>query len=347
MNFSDTDKLPAFDNHKLVTFINNKNTGLKGFIAIHRINSKYPAFGATRIWDYKNSEEALTDALRLSRTMSHKAALAGLHCGGAKAVIISDGVQNRSAFLRSYAEEVNHLGGSFITGADVGVDRADVIKMRRLSKFFVGTKVDPVRFTGLGLLYSLQACVKSVYGRENLEERTLAIQGVGKIGSELLKLVYPLAKKIYIADIDKKTLEVVKKRFPKVRVVSPSEIYKAEVDIFSPCALGNSLTQDKIKQLKCAMIVGGANCQLESEGVGLKLHEKGILYAPDYLVNAGGLISVYYEYEDSKAHIRKIIKRVKKIKNTMRNIIILSKEKNKPTFLIANQISEKIIRRLD
>ena len=254
MNYTDIDKLPVFDNHKLVVLVYNKNTGLKGFIAIHRINSKFPAFGATRIWNYKDSSDALTDALRLSKTMSYKAALAGLHCGGAKAVLISDGIQNKSAFFKSYAEEINHLGGSFITGADVGVERDDVIKMRRFSKFFVGTKVDPVKFTGLGLLYSIQTCLKEVFGSESLYDRTFAIQGVGKVGSELLKLIYTSAKKIYITDVNKKTLKDIKKRFPKVVTVSPSEIFRKKVDVLSPCALGNSINRQNLSSIRSKII---------------------------------------------------------------------------------------------
>jgi glutamate dehydrogenase/leucine dehydrogenase len=348
MRTSNIEDLSDFDDHRLVTFFQSKKNNLKGYIAIHRGNNKYPAFGATRLWNYPDLNSALIDALKLSKTMSRKAALAGLHCGGAKAVILSNGnVGNRKEFLKSYAEKVNYLGGHFITGADVGIESEDVKTMRRFSPYFVGVKVDPVRFTGLGILYSIQACLKTTFGSEKLEDRTFAIQGVGKIGSELLKLIYPSAKKIYITDIDKSTIKNVKRRFPAVIVTPPLEIYKKKVDIFSPCALGNCLNKKNVNQFNCRIIVGGANCQLESEEIALKLHEKGILYAPDYLVNAGGLISVYDEYEDNNVHIRRIIKRVRKIKNTMKNIILLSKEKDKPTCFIANEMAEKIIKKLN
>ena len=348
METSNIENLSDFDDHKLVTFFHSKKHNLKGYIAIHRGNSKYPAFGATRLWNYPDSNSALIDALRLSKTMSRKAALAGLHCGGAKAVILSDGnIGNRKEFLKSYTEKVNYLGGHFITGADAGISGGDVKMMRRFSPYIVGVKVDPVRYTGLGILYSIQSCLKSSFGSEKLDDRTFAIQGVGKVGSELLKLIYPSAKKIYITDIDKVVIENVTKRFPAVIVTTPLEIYQKKVDIFSPCALGNCLNKNTVNKLNCEIIVGGANCQLESQEIAYKLHKKGILYAPDYLVNAGGLISVYDEYENNNVSIRRIIKRVKKIKNTMKNIILLSKKENKPTCMIANEMAEKIIKKID
>ena len=158
-DFEEINNLQDFDNHKLVTFVNCKKTGLKAFISIHRGNNKCPAFGATRIWNYPNSTSALIDSLKLSKAMSHKAALAGLHCGGAKAIIMADekNINNKKDLLKSYADRVNYLGGHFITGADVGVSREDVKIMRRHSPYIVGVKVDPVRFTGLGIYYSIQA----------------------------------------------------------------------------------------------------------------------------------------------------------------------------------------------
>jgi len=335
-------KIKAFDNHKLVTYINDNHTGLQGFIAIHRGNSKTPAFGATRIWKYSSSLEALTDAIRLARTMSFKAALAGLKCGGAKAVIIEAGqIGNRKELLKSYAEKVNFFGGHFITGADVGISQNDVRILRRFSPYFVGVKADPVRFTGLGLLYAIQACVKEVFASESLDGRSFAIQGVGKVGSELIKLVYPNASKIIVADINKETLKNVKKRYPKIKVVSVDKIHNQKVDIFSPCALSNCLNTESIKRLKFSIIVGGANNQLEDDTIAEKIYHKGILYAPDYVVNAGGLISVYDEYQNKNYRIKRVEKKISHIKDTLERILEHSKRSNKSPLEVANKIAER------
>ncbi|KKQ41663.1 MAG: Glu/Leu/Phe/Val dehydrogenase dimerization region [Microgenomates group bacterium GW2011_GWC1_37_8] len=340
-------KIKAFDNHKLVTYINDNHTGLQGFIAIHRGNSKTPAFGATRIWKYSSSLEALTDAIRLARTMSFKAALAGLKCGGAKAVIIEAGqIGNRKELLKSYAEKVNFFGGHFITGADVGISQNDVRVLRRFSPYFVGVKADPVRFTGLGLLYAIQACVKEVFASESLDGRSFAIQGAGKIGQELLRLIYPYAKTVYITDINNTALKEVKEEFPKVKILPPFEIHKVKVDVFSPCALGDTLNKKSINELQCAIIAGGANNQLEDDSIAEKIHKKGILYAPDYVINAGGLISVFDEYENGNNLIDRVMKKVRRIKRTLGEILKESKEKKVTPLHVANKKSEKIFNSL-
>ncbi len=347
MDLDNITKLKYFDDHKLICLIYNDKVKLRGYIAIHRGNTKHPAFGATRIWNYQSSDEAIIDALKLSKTMSYKAALAGLHCGGAKAVIIAkDGLQisNRNDFLKSYTEKVNFLGGHFVTGADVGIDRKDVIYMRRYSPYFVGVKADPVRFTGLGLLYSIQACVKEVFGSEKLNGRSFAIQGVGKVGSELLKLIYKYSDKIYISDINESTLKSVKEKYPKVRVVSVQEIYKQKVDVFSPCALGNCLNKENTNKLRCSIIVGGANCQLENEEIGLNLHKSGILYAPDYVVNAGGLISVYDEYENGNYRIKRVHRRLGRIVKSMKTILAESAKLKTPPYVCADGIAKNILK---
>ncbi|MBU0570250.1 amino acid dehydrogenase [Patescibacteria group bacterium] len=346
--FAFVNSLPEFDNHKLVTYFIDKVTGLEGYIAIHRGNRKCPSFGATRFWNYSSKSDALKDVLRLSKMMSYKATMAGLGCGGAKAVIIKNGktLLNRRDLFRSYAEKVNYFGGKFVTGADVGVTREDILVMRKVSPHFVGIKVEPVRFTALGLLYSIEACLKEIYGSENLENRSIAIQGSGKVGSELLNLLYSKIKNIYMTDINEKTLSSVKKNFPKVKIVHSKDIHTKRVDIFSPCALSNCLNQKTIPQLKCKIIVGGANNQLETESDGKLLHKLGILYAPDYVVNAGGLISVYDEYEYGNSKVKRVTEKVKKIGDTLEKIINESKKMRKTTISIADKMAKRTINSL-
>ncbi|KKQ56373.1 MAG: leucine dehydrogenase [Candidatus Woesebacteria bacterium GW2011_GWB1_38_5] len=332
-----------FDDHKVINYFQDEKSGLRGFITVHRGNCKFPAFGATRYWSYQDEKSALIDSLRLSKLMSHKAALAGIPCGGGKAVIIKDAnIRNKKDLLRIYADRVNLLGGHFITGADVGISREDVITMRRRSPYFVGVMVDPVRFTGLGLLLGIKACLSEVFHSDSLANRSFAIQGVGKIGNELIKLIYPFAQKIYVADIDPKAVKTVGSKFPKVKVVNLNEINQLKVDVFSPCALSNCLNKNSVNRLNCGIVAGGANNQLESEDVAETLFKKSILYAPDYVVNAGGLISVYDEYENGNTRVSRVEKKVLIVEKNMRAIIFQSKKTGKNPAEIANSLAREI-----
>jgi leucine dehydrogenase len=214
--------------------------------------------------------------------------------------------------------------------------------MRRYSPYIVGVMVDPVRYTGLGIYLALLACVKEVFSSEDLQERSFAIQGVGKVGQELLKFLYPHTHKIYITDINKDTLSFVKQKYPDVKVVKPEEIHKQKVDVFSPCALSNCLNSKSITELNCPIVCGGANCQLESPEIAEKLYKNSILYAPDYLVNAGGLISVYDEYEYKNTRVGRVEERVKVIRKNMEKIISLSKSLKKNTSEVADTLARKI-----
>ncbi len=336
-------KLPDFDNHKLVVYVNDNKSGLRGFIAVHRGNAHIPSFGATRYWNYKNDDEALNDALRLSRTMSYKSALAGLNYGGAKATLIKNvnSQRNHKSLLKAYADKVNYLNGRFVTGTDVGITDEDVKTMRRYSKFFVGVNSDPARFTALGVFYSIDVCVKEIFGSATLSDRTFAIKGLGKTGGGLLKLLYPHTKNIFVADINKERVEYAKNKYPAIQVIDPEEIDKYEVDVFCPCALGNAINTDNISKLKCRIICGSANNQLETDKLGEKLYKLGILYAPDYVVNAAGLISVVDEYENNGSSVSRISQRVKSIKTSLKKVLEESKRKHIATNLIANEMAEE------
>lgn len=337
--------LSEFDQHKLVMDLHSDNpTKLRGFIAIHRGHPGLPAFGATRFWKYPNEEEALRDALRLSKLMSYKAAMARLNYGGAKGVIIDEGVDTdtKARLVREYAEKVNELNGAFVTGADMGINEHDVEEMSEMSKFICGISSRPAYFTAIGLVYSIRLCLEERFGNPGLEERSIAIQGLGKVGVDLLKLIYEEAKEIFVADINPHKIKMIQNHFPEARIVDPEEIHKQEVDVYSPCAHGGILNERTVPELKCKIIAGGANNQLETEDAGIKLFDTGIVYAPDYVVNAGGLISVVDEYEHKSFNEDRIKGRLYNIRRTLREILINSKTHNRATNLIANEMAEKI-----
>lgn len=337
------EKLEEYDKHYKVIFLNNPKTGMQGFIAIHRKNKNNPSFGATRFLRYENSLNGLRDALRLSRLMSYKAALSGLPNGGAKGVILMpERIKNRKKILLSYAEEINNLRGEFITGTDVGLTEDDLKLIKKESKFFVGLGSDVIQATAMGIYYGMESSLEFLTGSSNLTGKTFAIQGLGKVGYTLLSLLYSKAKHIYVADNDALAVKKIKKEFPLVSAVKSSEIHKQQVDIFSPCALSHTLNTKTVKELNCKIIAGGANNQLENENIGIFLHKVGILYAPDYVINAGGLIAVYEEYKkNKKINFESLSVKIVKIKDRLTKIYKQSKKENRATNLIADEIAEK------
>ncbi|PIR96156.1 MAG: hypothetical protein COT92_02470 [Candidatus Doudnabacteria bacterium CG10_big_fil_rev_8_21_14_0_10_42_18] len=337
------DSFKEFDDHRMVSFISDSKRKLKGFISIHRGNTVIPSFGATRFVSYNNSNEALRDALRLSKLMSYKSALAGLKYGGAKGVIIlPQKAYSKTAILKAYCHSLNYLHGHFITGADVGLSGKDVRYMRKQSEFIVGVKVDPVKYTALGMLGALEVSLNEVFGSKSIKGRTFTIQGVGKIGGAMVELLYKEAKKIIVADVDKKRLTIIKKAFPKIILTTPQKIYTEKSDVFMPCALGHSLTSRTTAKLRSSIILGGANNQLANNTVGELLYKLGILYAPDYVVNAGGLISVVDEYETKNFDDARIKKRLRNIQVVLHSILKESQRSHRASNLVADQMAEKI-----
>ncbi|OGI70878.1 hypothetical protein A3C60_01785 [Candidatus Nomurabacteria bacterium RIFCSPHIGHO2_02_FULL_37_45] len=340
------ENLPEFDNHQSVIFLNDPVTGLRGFIAFHRNSKTVPSFGATRFWQYDSETEAMRDALRLSKLMSYKSALAGLKYGGAKGVIMRDDKFPKDQVLKSYAKRLNELSGRFITGTDVGLDLNDLKKMKEESKYLVGIKSNPEKYTAIGLLVSTEVACKKVFGNENLHGRTFAIQGVGKVGHEFLKIVYKNAGNIYISDTDNERLKLIHRLFPKVIIVKPDTIQKQKVDVYMPCALSYALNKKTVKELNCKIIVGCANNQLESKDIADKIQSRGIFYGPDYVVNAGGLISVVDEYEHTDFNADRIERKVKKIKKTLEEIIKKSDKEKRSPARIADEMAERIINKM-
>lgn len=336
-------KYKDYDYHQGIYEINDTKLGFKAFIVIHRSGAKGSSFGATRIRDYLNEEEALTDALRLSKGMSYKIAFSGSGSkyGGAKGVIMnSESVKiNRVAVLQKYAEHVNALNGKFITGADMNMTIEDLFEMKKKTKYVVGFNSNPERVTGLGLLYALKETLFFLYGTEQVSDRSFAIQGLGKVGTELIHLIYGDAKKIIVTDINLERIKSAVSKFPNLVVVNPSDIYKQKVNVFIPCAVGGIINEKNVSDFECDAVVGAANNQLADENAGYLLFEKEILYAPDYIANSGGLISVIDEYEHGKFDQLRIGKKLLAIRTHLRLIYKKSSDEKVPTNIIAKNIT--------
>lgn len=345
------EELKEFDNHELVSYVHDNATGLSAVIAVHRANPDVPSFGATRFWHYASSLEGVKDALRLSRLMSYKAALAGLNCGGAKGVIIAESDPHkmkeaeRQKLLEAYAARVNILGGRFVTGTDVGISQADLDTMRTRCRHIIGFNDNSTEFTALGVFEGLKAALTETFGSPDLQARSFAIQGLGKIGGGLLSYIYEpmgIEGKIFVSDIDAELVEKVKAKYPRIIPVSPDVIATQEVDVFAPCALSGAINKKNVDKLACKIVAGGANNQLESESVGDKLFERGILYAPDYVLNAGGLIAVFDEYKNPAYDRARVEKAVLHIPETLKKIFAESRAEKIAPSRAANRIAEKI-----
>jgi leucine dehydrogenase len=339
----DLKSLPEFDNHKYVIAAHDPDSGMEAYIAIHRGNALRPSFGATRYWEYAESNDGLRDALRLSRLMSYKSAMAELRFGGAKAVLIKKPGQEREQMLLAYAQTVNDLHGQFITGTDVGMEQSDVRFMHQHTRYVVGLKTDPTHWTAQGLFAAIKVAIRQQFWNENLKTRSFALQGAGKIGQELLSLLYPHTKQIVISDINQEKIRQLLHQYPGISSCAPQDIHRQDVDVFLPCALSGSLTKDTVPELRAKAVVGGANNQLASPEIGQVLHEAGILYAPDYIVNAGGLISVVYEYEHGKGDEQALSGLVARIGLRLQTIFDESLRQHQATSSIADQAAQALI----
>ncbi|MHB1279237.1 MAG: Glu/Leu/Phe/Val family dehydrogenase [Bacteroidia bacterium] len=288
--------------HEQVMICQDNATGLKAIIAIHN-TVLGPGLGGTRIWNYKNEADAINDVLRLSRGMTYKASISGLNLGGAKAVIIGDANQIKSeAFFRKFGRFVENLGGKYITAEDVNTTTKDMEYVAMETSHVVGLPEsmggggDPSPVTAYGVFMGMKASANMAWGSDSLSGKTVAVQGIGKVGFHLLEHLHKEGAKLYVTDINEKALKAAADQFGAI-VVGGEDIFDLNVDVFSPCALGAVLNTDVISRLKCQVIAGAANNQLADEREhGPMLMERGIYYAPDFLINAGGLINVYSEY---------------------------------------------------
>ncbi len=287
--------------HEQVVFCNDPETGLKAIIAIHN-TVLGPALGGTRMWMYRNESEALNDVLRLSRGMTYKAAISGLNLGGGKAVIIGDSKKDKNeALFRKFGRFVNSLGGKYITAEDVGTSTKDMEYVAMETKSVTGLPEsmggggDPSPVTAYGVYMGMKASAKFAWGTDELKGKKVLVQGVGHVGENLVKSLVKEGAKVFVSDLNEEHLKRASAEYG-CQVVAADAIYDLDIDIYAPCALGATLNTENINRLKCSVIAGAANNQLAEEAIhGPMLVEKGIVYAPDFLINAGGLINVYSE----------------------------------------------------
>jgi len=287
--------------HEQVMFCYDKATGLKAIIAIHN-TVLGPATGGTRMWMYENEADALRDVLRLSRGMTLKNAISGLNLGGGKAVIIGDPRKHKSEMLfRSFGKFVNNLGGKYITAEDVGISTQDMEYVAMETPYVAGKPEslggsgDPSPVTAYGVYMGMKASAKKVYGNDSLQGKRVAVQGAGHVGIHLIEHLVKEGAVVFVSDIYEDRLKAAKEKGAQV-IENPDSIYDLDMDIYAPCALGATVNDNTLERLKCAIIAGAANNQLEDEVRHAKMcQEKGILYAPDFLINAGGIINVYTE----------------------------------------------------
>ena len=289
--------------HEQVVFCRDEYTGLKAIIGIHN-TVLGPAMGGTRMWNYATDEEAINDVLRLSRGMTFKSALAGLNIGGGKAVIIGDArSQKNEAFMRRFGKFVNSLNGKYYTAEDVNISTRDIEWMSMETPFVVGKPMnmggsgDPSPMTAYGVYMGMKAGAKKAYGSESLAGKNIVVQGAGQVGMYLIDHLVKEKANVFIADIFEDKIKRVTDKHKQVSVVDPNSVYQIEMDIYAPCALGATLNDDTIPELKCAVVAGGANNQLKDEQKhGSMLKDRNIIYAPDFLINSGGIANVYHEY---------------------------------------------------
>lgn len=331
--------------HERVLFGSDERTGLRSIIAIHS-TVLGPALGGARMWPYESEGEALWDVLRLSRGMTYKAAAAGLNLGGGKAVIIADPARDKSEELfRAFGRFVDTLGGRYITAEDVGTSVQDIAYVRQETAHAVGTPEtsggsgDPSPVTALGVLSGIKACLEIVYGTPDLNGRRVAIQGVGKVGYHLAELLYREGAQLFVCDINLERVEAAVRAF-NAKAVDDACFFNLEVDVLSPCALGGILNDKTIPEIRARIIAGAANNQLLDETRhGRELAERSILYAPDYVINAGGVINVYSEIEKTPRSLA--LKRAEAIGDTVRRVVQIARREGVCTYEAANRLAEE------
>ncbi|GGI90914.1 leucine dehydrogenase [Shewanella hanedai] len=332
----------SFDEHEQIVFCQDKESGLKAIIAIHNTNLG-PAVGGCRMWNYESDDEALTDVLRLSRGMTYKNALAGLEMGGGKSVIIADPkTQDREALFRAFGRCINSLGGKYFSAEDVGVTTADIMIAHQETPYMAGLEGksgDPSPFTALGTYLGIKAAVKHQRGIDSLKGLKISVQGVGHVGYYLCRHLHAEGAELIVTDINQTSLDRVSTEFGAT-VVAPQDIYHQDVDVYAPCALGATINDTTIPLLKATIVAGCANNQLAEARHGEKLKELNILYAPDYVINAGGIINVSFE-KDYDATLA--TKKVEEIYDTLMRIFVLSDEQDCTTSSIADELARAII----
>lgn len=332
-----------------VTFCNDAKTGLQAIIAVHS-TALGPAVGGCRMWDYKTSEEALTDALRLSKGMTYKAAISGLNWGGGKSVIVGPASAKTPELLKKFGEFVDRLGGVYVTAKDVGIGSPDLREIKTKTKHVLGidgernSSGDPSPATAWGVYHGMKATAKHAFGSESLKGLTVAMQGLGAVSFGMLEHLTKEGAKIVGTDIDPAKIEKAKRQFGIVGV-GVDEIYDVACDVFSPCALGASVNVVTLPRIKAKAIAGAANNQLATDEIGIEVMRRGIVYAPDYAINAGGLMNIYHEsmvdggYDQDRA-----FSHIAKIGQTVDRILERAKGENLPSSVVADRMAEERVK---
>ena len=332
--------------HEEVVFCHNKDAGLKAIIAIHN-TVLGPSLGGLRMWPYKSEQEAINDVLRLSRGMTYKNAVAGLNLGGGKAVIIGDPAKDKSeALFRSFGRFVNSLNGRYITAEDVGIDVNDMEWVFRETSFVTGVHQvhggsgDPSPFTAFGTMQGLLASLSACYGNEDVGKYSYAVQGAGHVGMEFIKLLREQDAKVYVTDINKELVQRAVDDYG-CTAVGLDEIYDTDADVYSPCALGGTVNEETLKRLKCKVICGAANNQLASNEIGDEVSRRGLFYAPDYAVNAGGVMNISLEIDGYNRE--RAMRMMRTIYQNVSRIFEIAKRDKIPTYLAADRLAEERI----
>jgi leucine dehydrogenase len=338
---------PEYDNHEQVLFCRDVDAGLFAIIAIHD-STLGPAAGGCRMWSYASVDEALNDVLRLSRAMSYKNALADLPLGGGKSVIIGDPQQDKNEqLLTAFARCVQRLGGQYYTAEDVGIGLKDVGILARTCDYVFGLASggaetgDPSPFTARGCFEGIRAAIKHKLGRDTLAGLKVAVQGVGNVGRNVCQNLHEAGAELVVTDVNPEAMAYATSHFG-AKAVSPDEIYAQDVDVFSPCALGGVLNDKTIPQLKAGIVAGVANNQLAEPRHGFLLHERGILYAPDFVINAGGMLNasgdIFKEYD-----VDRVMTQIRALYNTTLHIFEMAEQENRPTSEMADELARQKI----
>ncbi|MBD7906774.1 Leu/Phe/Val dehydrogenase [Sporosarcina gallistercoris] len=340
--------METYDYEQLV-ICQDKTTGLKAFIAIHD-TTLGPALGGTRMWTYASEEEAIEDALRLARGMTYKNAAAGLNLGGGKAVIMGNPKTDKNdEMFRAFGRFIEGLNGRYITAEDVGTTEQDMDLIHLETDYVTGVSAEfgssgnPSPVTALGVYVGMKAAAKEAFGDDSLKGKTIAVQGVGNVAYTMCEYLHEEGAKLIVTDINEEAVQRAVDNFGAT-AVGINEIYGVEADIFSPCALGAVINDDTIPQLKAKVIAGSANNQLKNPEHGDKIHEMGFVYAPDYVINSGGVINVADELDGYNRE--RALKKVNTIYDTIEKIFAISKRDNIPSYVAADRLAEERIARV-
>ena len=330
--------------HEQLVICNDNSAGYRGIVAIHS-TTLGPALGGTRFWQYASDEEAIVDALRLARGMTYKNAVAGLNLGGGKSVIIGDNrTTDREMIFRAHGRFVESLGGRYITAEDVGTSTADMDFVHMETKNvsgLAGRSGDPSPVTAHGVFRAIQASAKERWGSDALGAKTVSVQGCGHVGYYLAKELHEAGAKLIVTDIDQERVKHVATEFG-ARAVAPDDIYGVQADIFAPCALGGIINDTTIPQLKVEIVCGAANNVLLEERHGDLLEQKKILYTPDYVANAGGVINVYSELAGWSS--ARAFRKADEIYDTVLRVFHIARTDSIPTYVAADRLAEQRIR---